>query len=81
MFPSQKLNNFASQVPVYPNGAKISFPHFTATIDCRANLRPDTSPIFFPLSAPAHVLCINKCQCLFRQCKPSFLLLHFLFFQ
>ena len=81
MFSSQKLNNFASQVHVYPNGAKISFPHFAATIDCRANLRLDTSPIIFCLSVHAHVLCVNTYQCLFRQCKPSFLLLHFLFFQ
>ena len=57
MFFSQKLNNFASQVPVYPNGARISSPRLAATIDCLANLRPDTlSIIFFPLDARAYSL-------------------------
>ena len=57
MFVSQKLNNFASQVPVYQNGTKISYPRLAATIDCRANLRPDTfSMTFLPLGARAYSL-------------------------
>ena len=46
IFSNQKLNNFASQVPWYPNEAKVVFPHKTATIDCLSNLFPDTSAIF-----------------------------------
>ena len=54
---SQKSNNFASQVPVYPNGTKTSSPRLAATIYYLANLRPDTSSlIFLPLGARAYSL-------------------------